>query len=154
FYGILTAGMALVVLARNALLFLTAWEIMALAAFFLVTTEDEEQPAREAGWLYLAATHVATLLLFALFAVLRSATGTFTFGAPLVEVPAGLATAIFLLALAGFGIKAGIMPLHVWLPSSHATAPSHVSALMSGVIIKMGIYGLVRTCSILPEPPL
>jgi hydrogenase-4 component B len=154
FYGLLTAGMALVVLARNAMLFLTAWEVMALAAFFLVATEDEQQAVREAGWLYLAATHVATLFLFALFALLHSATGTFDFGTPLGPLPAGTATAIFLLALVGFGIKAGIMPLHVWLPSSHANAPSHVSALLSGVIIKMGIYGLVRVCSILPEPPV
>src|SRR5207244_3942574 len=61
---------------------------------------------------------------------------------------------IFVLALIGFGVKAGIMPLHVWLPSAHAIAPSHVSAIMSGVIIKMGIYGLARVTSLVPEPPL
>jgi hydrogenase-4 component B len=155
FYGLFTGGMALVVVARNAVLFLVAWEVMALAAFFLVATEDEEQPVREAGWLYLAATHVGTLALFAAFALLWSATGSFTLEAPPPGVLApGLATAVFLLALVGFGVKAGIMPLHVWLPSSHAAAPSHVSALMSGVIIKMGIYGLVRICSLLPDPPV
>ena len=109
---------------------------------------------REAGWVYLVATHVSTLLLFALFGLLLKATGTFE----LVPVPAatapGICNAVFLLALIGFGIKAGIMPLHVWLPSSHAIAPSHVSALMSGVIIKMGIYGLVRITSLLPNPPV
>src|SRR6516225_628440 len=78
FYGLLTAGMALVVVARNGVLFLTAWEVMALAAFFLVTTEDDQQPAREAGWIYLAATHLGTLCLFALFALLRSVSGSFT----------------------------------------------------------------------------
>jgi hydrogenase-4 component B len=155
FYGLLTAGMALVVLARNTILFLTAWEVMALAAFFLVTTEDEERPVREAGWLYLAATHVAALCLFALFALLRGAVGSFTLTAPPEEaVTPGLATAVFLLAVAGFGLKAGLMPLHVWLPSSHASAPSHVSALLSGVILKMGVYGLVRVCSLFPHPPL
>ena len=155
FYGLLTAGMALVVLARNGILFLAAWEVMALSAFFLVTTEDDRPPAREAGWIYLLATHVATLTLFALFALLRKASGSFTL-APLGEAAAtpGTLTAIFACALVGFGVKAGIMPLHVWLPSSHATAPSHVSALMSGVIIKMGVYGLFRVTSLLPRPPL
>jgi formate hydrogenlyase subunit 3/multisubunit Na+/H+ antiporter MnhD subunit len=154
FYGLLGAGMAVLVLARNAVLFLVAWEVMALSAFFLVATEDEEKPVREAAWLYLAAAHLATLCLFAMFALLHSATGSFTLAlAPDATLPPGLATAIFLLALAGFGLKAGIMPLHVWLPSAHATAPSHVSALMSGVFIKMGIYGLVRIGSLLPAPP-
>src|SRR6266481_3792757 len=146
--------MALVVVARNGVLFLAGWESMALSAFFLVTTEDEQAPAREAGWIYLAATHTATLCLFALFALLRRATGSFTLTAPTEGTLApGLATAIFVLAVLGFGLKAGIMPLHVWLPSAHAIAPSHVSALMSGVIIKMGIYGLVRVTSWLPSPP-
>ncbi len=160
FYGLLTAGMALVVIARNSVLFLFGWEIMALAAYFLVTTEDQQREVREAGWIYLVATHVATLCLFAVFALLRVATGSFALG-PLsqdslspgehMHVPA---TAIFVLALIGFGIKAGIMPLHVWLPSAHAIAPSHVSAIMSGVIIKMGIYGFARVMSLISDPPL
>jgi hydrogenase-4 component B len=154
FYGLLTAGMALVVVARNSLLFLVGWEIMALAGFFLVTTEDEEAKVREAGWVYLVATHLATLCLFALFALLRATAGSFTL-APLSEeaLYPGMATAVFVLALVGFGVKAGIMPLHVWLPSAHAIAPSHVSALLSGVILKMGIYGLVRVTSLFPHPP-
>src|SRR5262249_52021804 len=137
FYGTLTAGMALLVLARNSILFLFGWEVMAVSAFFLVTTEDDEPAVREAGWIYLAAAHVATLCLFALFALLRSVSGSFNL-APVsaAALTPGSATAIFLLALVGFGLKAGIMPLHVWLPSSHAIAPSHVSAIMSGVIIK------------------
>jgi hydrogenase-4 component B len=132
-----------------------AWEVMALSAFFLVSTEDHERPAREAGWIYLVATHTATLALFALFALLRAAAGSFAL-APLEEGAASpaLLTAVFVLALVGFGLKAGIMPLHVWLPSSHAIAPSHVSAIMSGVIIKMGVYGLFRVTSLLPKPPL
>jgi hydrogenase-4 component B len=155
FYGLLAGGMALVVTSRNGLLFLFAWEIMAVSAFFLVTTEDDRQEVRETGWLYLVATHIATLCLFALFALLHKATGSFKL-VPLTEnsLTPGMATAIFVLALVGFGLKAGIMPLHVWLPSSHAIAPSHVSAIMSGVIIKMGVYGLVRTTALLPNPPL
>src|SRR6516225_7460335 len=88
FYGLLTAGMALVVVARNGVLFLAAWEVMALSAFFLVTTEDDERPAREAGWIYLLATHTATLALFALFALLRAASGSFA----LVPLAEGAAT--------------------------------------------------------------
>jgi hydrogenase-4 component B len=153
FYGTLTAGMALVVIARNSILFLFGWELMALSAFFLVTTEDHDSEVRQAGWIYLVAAHAAALCLFALFMLLRMVSGSFTL-APLPALPPGIATAVFVLALVGFGLKAGIMPLHVWLPSAHANAPSHVSALMSGVIIKMGIYGLVRITSLVPQPPL
>jgi hydrogenase-4 component B len=155
FYGLMTAGMALLVIARNSIVFLFGWEVMALSAFFLVTTEDHKQEVREAGWIYFVATHVATLSLFALFALLRQANGSFTL-APLPEsaLSPDTKTAIYVLALLGFGLKAGIMPLHVWLPSAHAVAPSHVSALMSGVLIKMGIYGLVRITSLVPHPPV
>ena len=155
FYGALTAGMALLVIARNSILFLFGWEIMALAGYFLVTTEDQDSEVREAGWIYLVATHVATLSLFALFALLHAANGSFALTSVAQRnLSPGMATAIFILALVGFGLKAGIMPLHVWLPSSHAIAPSHVSAIMSGVIIKMGIYGLMRVTSLLPSTPL
>jgi hydrogenase-4 component B len=155
FYGTLTAGMALLLIARNSIVFLFGWEAMALSAFFLVTTEEHKSDVREAGWLYLVATHVATLSLFGLFAMLRAASGSFAL-APLDpdRLAPGTATAIFVLALVGFGLKAGIMPLHVWLPSAHAAAPSHMSAVMSGVLIKTGIYGLVRVTSLLPNPPL
>jgi hydrogenase-4 component B len=154
FYGLMAAGMALLVIARNSIVFLFGWETMALSAFFLVTTEEQEQEVREIGWIYLVATHVATLCLFALFALLRGASGSFRLTAlDEAALTPGMATAIFALALVGFGLKAGIMPLHVWLPGAHAIAPSHVSALMSGVLIKMGIYGLVRVTSLLPHPP-
>jgi hydrogenase-4 component B len=155
FYGTLTAGMALQVVARNSILFLFGWEIMAVSAFFLVATEDHERGVREAGWYYLLATHAATLCLFALFACMRAANGSFAFvHVDPNRVRPALVTAIFFLALIGFGFKAGVMPLHVWLPGAHAMAPSHVSAMMSGVLIKMGIYGLVRVTSLLPNPPL
>ncbi|MCY2992036.1 MAG: proton-conducting transporter membrane subunit [Planctomycetota bacterium] len=155
FYGLLPAAMALMLLARNGLLFLVGWEIMALANFFLVTTEDQDPQVRRAGWIYLGATHFSTLSLFALFALFASASGSFHLR-PLHadEISPPLATAVFVLCAAGFGLKAGVMPLHVWLPGAHAMAPSHVSAMMSGVVIKMGIYGLVRVTSFLPNPPL
>jgi hydrogenase-4 component B len=154
FFGIVAAAMALVAISRNTVLFLAAWEIMALAAFFLVTTEDTENTVCEAGWIYLAATHVAALFLFALFALLRAMTGSFSLTILPDDISPGLMSAVFLLALVGFGLKAGIMPLHIWLPGAHASAPSHVSALMSGVIIKMGIYGILRITSLVPHPPL
>jgi hydrogenase-4 component B len=155
FYGLLTAGMAVVVVARNGFLFLFGWEIMALSAFFLVATEDHRQDAREAGWIYLVATHTATLFLFAMFALFRGASGSLAL-VPLPDngVSPAMATAIFILGLLGFGLKAGTMPLHVWLPGAHSIAPSHVSAIMSGVILKMGVYGLFRITSLLPTPPV
>jgi hydrogenase-4 component B len=155
FYGLMTAGMGTLVIARNSIVFLMGWEVMALAAFFLVTTEEDRLEARAAGWIYLVATHVATLALFGVFGLLYAASGSFTL-APLRDGAAtpGMATAIFVLTLVGFGVKAGIMPLHVWLPSAHAVAPSHVSAILSGVVIKMGIYGIVRVLSFLPHPPV
>jgi len=154
FYGALTAGMALLVISRNSFPFLFGWEIMGFSTFFLIDTEDHKKEAREAAWIYLVVTHVATLCLFALFALLRVASGSFAL-APLPEnsLSPGMATAVLILALVGFGSKAGVMPLHVWLPSAHATAPSHVSAIMSGVNIKMGIYGLARITSFFPHPP-
>jgi len=148
FLGLLVSAMLWVVLARTAIFFLFAWEIMALAAYFVLTTDDADAAVREAGALYLICTHVGTLGLFALFSLLKAETGSFAFPAvATVSAASPAAVAIFLLALFAFGFKAGIMPFHVWLPSAHANAPSHVSAIMSGVILKIGIYGMVRTFS-------
>lgn len=156
FFGLMTSAMAGVTVAAHALVFLVAWEIMALSGFFLITTEDEDRVARAAGFLYLVITHIGTLCLFALFALFRGVTGSFALG-PLEDgmVPPALGTALFWLAVTAFGCKAGLMPLHIWLPGAHAAAPSHVSALMSGVLIKIGVYGMMRTLSWLPGvPPL
>lgn len=145
FYGLATGGMTLLVVASDAIVFLVGWEVMALANFFLVLTEHERREVQRAAFLYLAATHVGTLALFAVFALLRSAAGSFDFAA-MEGIRAGdlLGTRVFVLALLGFGMKAGLMPLHFWLPPAHAAAPSHVSAMMSGVVVKTGIYGILR----------
>lgn len=154
FWGLLVAGLALLVIGRHAMAFLLGWEVMAVAAFFLVSTEDHRRESRRAAFLYLIATHVATLALFAFFALWRWGTGSYILQ-PLVPGAMGLGAlnALFLLALVAFGLKAGAMPLHFWLPSAHANAPSHVSAMLSGVVLKMGIYGLLRFFSLLPALP-
>jgi hydrogenase-4 component B len=150
-YGVLAGSMALVAIARDGVLFLIAWEVMALAAFFAATAEDDNAEVRRAGWVYLIATHVGTLCLIAMFALWRRATGSFDLAAA-QGIPAEMAGTLFVLALIGFSFKAGFMPLHVWLPGAHANAPSHVSAVMSGVMLKMGVYGIVRMTAMLPVP--
>ncbi len=154
FFGVMTGALVLVMCAANTLLFLAAWEIVAVASFLLIATEHENADSRRAAWIYLAASHVATLALFALMALLHALTRTWTL-APLPTGTADLADgrALLWLASIAFGIKAGVMPLHIWLPGAHAAAPSHVSALMSGVAIKMGIYGLVRVLSLFDVVP-
>ncbi len=151
FYGLLAGAMVMVVLARDSLLLLISWELMALSAFFLVTTENESADVRRAGWIYLVATHTGTVCLLGLFALLRKVTGSFALETVAAgSLTPGIAAALFFLSLAGFGFKAGIMPLHLWLPGAHANAPSHVSAVMSGVMLKMGVYGIVRMLMLLP----
>ena len=154
FYGLLAGSMALVTVARDGVLFLMAWEVMAIAAYFAATVEEDKADVRRAGWVYLVATHIGTLCLIAMFALWRRATGSVALGSADAAMPMSgeAAGAIFVLAVVGFGFKAGLMPLHVWLPGAHANAPSHVSAVMSGVMIKMGVYGIVRMTALLPNP--
>lgn len=149
FYGTLTAGLSLVMIAGDAWSFLFGWELTGLSAFFLVNTERDKPEALRAGWIYLIATHVATLVLFAMFGAFQSATGVWTLNS-VVPSASPLVRPILILALAGFGIKAGLMPFHFWLPEAHAAAPSHVSAMLSGVVLKMGVYGLIRMITIVP----
>jgi hydrogenase-4 component B len=128
---------------------------MAISAYFLVVRERERPEVRRAGLLYLVATHAGTLALFALFAAWAGGGRELTFAAlagRAALLPAHGAL-VLALALAGFGVKAGIVPLHVWLPEAHAAAPSHVSAIMSGVVIKAGVYGLLRVVTLLGTPP-
>lgn len=154
FWGCMVGGMALLVISRHAMAFLMGWELMALSAFFLVTTEDNHLENRKAGWVYLISTHFGTLSLLALFSLWRWKSGSFALQ-PISQnsLSFTLINVFFLLAILAFGLKAGIMPFHFWLPAAHATAPSHVSAILSGVVLKMGIYGLIRWLSLFPEIP-
>jgi len=149
-FNLLAASMAMVIVARNGLLFLAAWEMMALSSLFLVTFEDEKEEVRRAGWIYLVASHAGTAFLFALFILLGRAHGSLDFDRFDASAGTGL---LFALALIGFGTKAGFVPLHVWLPQAHPAAPSHVSAVMSAVMINTGIYGLLRVFTLIGPLP-
>jgi formate hydrogenlyase subunit 3/multisubunit Na+/H+ antiporter MnhD subunit len=151
FYDVLMASMIVLVLARNGVLFLVAWEVMSLASFFLVMFEDDRPDVRQAGWTYLVATHVGTAFLLAMFVLAGHGSGDLDF-ARFGETAPTHAGVLFVLAVIGFGTKAGFLPMHIWLPEAHPAAPSHVSAVMSGVMIKMGIYGLLRTLTFLGPP--
>lgn len=151
-------GMLLVAVAHNAILFLISWEIMSLASYFLVIYEKNESKNIQAGFLYFIMTHAGTAFITLAFLLLYRSTGSFDFGiikdnvsliSPLVK------NLVFLLAFVGFGTKAGIIPFHIWLPAAHPAAPSHVSALMSGVMIKTGIYMFIRLfVNMLPGGPM
>jgi formate hydrogenlyase subunit 3/multisubunit Na+/H+ antiporter MnhD subunit len=144
-YHTFLAAMACVLVADDAYIFMVAWETMALASFFLVTTDHRIPEIRHAGFLYLLIAHIGALAILLCFGVLQGETGDYTFGSMRsVTLQAGWPSIAFLLALAGFGAKAGLLPLHVWLPEAHPAAPSPVSALMSGVMLKTAIYGLLR----------
>ncbi|PYQ87962.1 MAG: hydrogenase 4 subunit B [Acidobacteria bacterium] len=143
-------GMSLVPCAANVFTFLFAWELMAVASYFLVMTEHESSDARAAGLWYAAMTHFGFVLLLPMFLIMAPAAGATAFvdlRAGASALPPAARSTVFALALAAFGSKAGVVPLHVWLPRAHPAAPSHVSALMSGVMIKLGVYGLLRVTS-------
>lgn len=154
FFNLLVASMVLLVLARDAVLFMMAWETMSIASYFLVTAEHEKEDVRRAGHIYLVASQLGTVFLFLLFGLLSRSTGNFNFdmwassNGAAMRIP----SICFLLAVVGFGAKAGFWPIHIWLPYAHPAAPSPVSALMSGVMIKMGIYGILRTLQFLGPP--
>jgi len=143
FYALLIISMALVVCANNLISFALAWELMSVSSFFLVIYDVHKKATRGAGYIYFIFTQAGALFIFAGFGFLYSHTGTFGFEA-LASIPDSAKLIAFILILIGCGSKAGIMPLHIWLPYAHPAAPSHVSAVMSGVMIKMGIYGIVR----------
>jgi len=144
-FHVFLAAMALVLVADDAYLFMVAWESMALSSFFLVTTEHRIPEIRRAGFLYLVIAHVGAIAILLCFGVLQGGSGDYTFASMRsITLTGAWPTAAFFLALAGFGAKAGLLPLHIWLPEAHPAAPSPVSALMSGVMLKTAIYGLLR----------
>jgi hydrogenase-4 component B len=145
--GLFVASMLLVVLADSAFAFLVAWEVMSLASYLLVIHEHEDPAVARAGYVYLVMTHLGTAFLFAAFLMLFATAGDLSFQAlrnAALALDPSARSVVFLLGLVGFGTKAGVMPLHVWLPRAHPVAPSHISALMSGVMLKTALYGLVR----------
>ena len=146
-YHLFLVGMTLVLLADDAYMFMVAWETMALASYFLVTTDHNVPETRKAGYLYLLIAHVGAIAILLSFGVMQGGHGisAYTFDAMrAAHLTSFWSSVAFLLALFGFGAKAGMLPLHVWLPEAHPAAPSPVSALMSGVMLKTAIYGILR----------
>ncbi len=146
-YHLFLVGMTLVLLADDAYMFMVAWETMALASYFLVTTDHNVPDIRKAGYLYLLVAHVGAIAILLGFGVMQGGhgIGAYTFDAMrAAQLPPLWSSVAFLLALFGFGAKAGVLPMHVWLPEAHPAAPSPVSALMSGVMLKTAIYGILR----------
>ncbi len=157
FCGLL-GSLTLLVCAADAVLFLIGWETMTLSAYFLIVFHHERPEVRRGAWMYLIATHIGTgLFVLPLFGILFSRTGTTAFSSYAGAVSSGddtMLLTLFGLGLAGFGTKAGLMPMHVWLPAAHPVAPTPVSALLSGVVVKTGVYGLLRLLTWLPPLPL
>jgi hydrogenase-4 component B len=157
-FNVFVAAMILVPLARNVLTFLALWEMMSVASYFLVMTEHEREETQRAGWVYFVMTHAGFAALLLGFLLFARASGTMDFtewGAAAAKFDPISRDLIFVLLALGFGSKAGIIPLHIWLPRAHPAAPSHVSALMSGVMIKLGVYGVARVAfDWLPVGPL
>lgn len=152
FYCTLVAAMVLVLIAGDAVFFLIAWEIMSLAPFFLISPQDKDSKERHASWIYLIAAHLGALPLLLLFAgmtVEAGASGFFAlaaYGSQGLWINAGL---FFILALVGFGVKVGLVPLHMWMPEAHASAPGHVAVLLSGTMLNLGLYGIMRALTLL-----
>lgn len=151
FYNIFMAGMLLVLLSDDAYFFMISWELMAAASFFLVCFEDDQIQNRRAAFIYLLIAHIGAVLILLSFGFMAGFASGFenfqgyTFSAMRVaQIPPAWASIAFILAFSGFATKAGVMPLHVWLPEAHPAAPSNISALMSGVMLKTAIYGMIR----------
>src|SRR6058998_1637081 len=146
-YPVFVASMCVVPLAANTMTFVIAWELMSLASYFLVLHEREERASVRAAWVYAVMTHAGLACLLAGMLLMGAWTGSLRFADWRAAAPGlggGARSVAFVLLALGFAGKAGVIPLHVWLPLAHPAAPSHVSALMSGVMIKLGVYGLLR----------
>ena len=147
FTGLFVAGMLMVLLADDAFFFMIAWELMSVASYFLVAFQHEHAENRRAAFLYLLMAEVGALAIILAFGVLASFADGLTFDAlRAAKLSSNWESIAFGLALLGFGMKAGLVPLHIWLPEAHPVAPSHISALMSGVMLKVAFYGLIRFC--------
>src|SRR5438876_4099380 len=145
FYNLLLLSLMLVFTAANAFFFLLVWEVMAVSAYCLVSFEHEKAETRRAGMVFLIMSHAGTGLLLIAFLILAQASGSLDFASFHLlasKLPPSQQGAVFILFFLGFGVKAGIIPIHIWLPAAHPAAPSNVSALMSGIVIKTGIYGM------------
>jgi formate hydrogenlyase subunit 3/multisubunit Na+/H+ antiporter MnhD subunit len=154
-YHLFLASMLMVLLADDAYAFMVAWETMALSSFFLVTTDHRHAEIRRAGYLYLLIAHVGAIAILLSFGVMTGGAGDYSFaGMRAQQLSPFWSSVAFLLALFGFGAKAGLLPVHVWLPEAHPAAPSPVSAMMSGVMLKTAIYGLLRVSFDLVGTPL
>ncbi len=148
FFSLLIASMALVVTAANMITFMLCWELMSLSSFFLVVYNYEAKENRRAGYLYFVFSQVGAMFILAAFGVMYATTGGFEFSGA-ASLTDNAKIVVFILAFIGFGSKAGVFPFHVWLPHAHPAASSHISAVMSGVMIKTGIYGILRIYTIL-----
>lgn len=146
FFPMLIASMLLVVTCQNSLLFLVFWEIMSISSFFLVIFDSSKKEVLQAGVKYLIFMHISVIFIIIAFALMSIKSGSFDFASfnSVMQNNTSFANIVFILAFIGFGTKAGFVPFHNWLPEAHPAAPSHVSAVMSGVMIKMGIYGIIR----------
>ncbi len=158
-YHLLLAAIGLVLLADDAYVFLVAWETMAWSSYLLIISDDHMVQARRAGLLYLVTEHMGAIALMLAFGILQSAThaGLAGYAFPVMRATTltpEMASTVFALGLFGFGAKAGFLPLHAWLPEAHPVAPSPVSALLSGVLLKLGIYGLLLVTLELLHAPL
>jgi formate hydrogenlyase subunit 3/multisubunit Na+/H+ antiporter MnhD subunit len=150
-FNLMVASLLGVLLSADGLLFLLCWEAMSVTSFLLVILEDERAEVRHAGLVYLVATHLGTAFLMVLFLVVSPGEDSLAFPRA-GTLPPTLAGLAFALGLVGFGTKAGFVPAHVWLPEAHPAAPSHVSAFLSGVILKSGVYGLLRVVTWAEQP--
>lgn len=152
----LLASMLMVVVSQNALMFLICWEIMSLSSFFLVIFENEKKEVVKSGIKYLVFMHISVLFIIFAFALMSIKAGSFDFLAfkEMLASNSHLSNIVFMLAFAGFATKAGLVPFHNWLPDAHPCAPTHVSALMSGVMIKTGIYGILRMITLINVPSI
>ncbi|MFA6552127.1 MAG: proton-conducting transporter membrane subunit [Candidatus Paceibacterota bacterium] len=155
FYNLFIAVLYLVVASSNGLFFLISWELMSVLSYFLVVYDHNDKNNVKAGTLYLVMTYAGTAFITLSFLFLYKYTGSFDFAvikSNIAAVPLAVKNTIFIFVLIGLGAKSGIIPFHIWLPAAHPAAPSHVSALMSGVMIKIGIYMMIRLFLDLLQP--